>query len=288
MALFTVAELLSRRKPGAGYAVGAFNVYHMEDVQGVVAAAETEEAPVILQISEGAIRFAGLDYIALLSRHAAEQAAVPAAIQLDHGSSYNVAVKCVRAGFSSVMIDASRLPFEENIKLTAKVAQMAHAAGVSVEGELGRVGGKEDDIGSEKEQSLHTDPDEAAEFVRRTAVDTLAVAIGTVHGLYRGEPKLDFDRLAVLRDHLRLPLVLHGASDLPEELIREAVRLGIDKINIGTDLKVAGTEAIKRLFIERPGEFDPGKVFTPARDAVKELTRDRIRLFGASGKAKDF
>lgn len=288
MALFTVAELFERRKPGAGYAIGAFNVYHLEDVQGVVAAAEAEEAPVILQISEGAIRFAGLDYIALLSRHAAENARVPVAIQLDHGQSYEMAVKCVRAGFTSVMIDASRLPFADNVALTSEVARMAHAAGVSVEGELGRVGGKEDDIGSEQEGSFYTDPDEAEEFVRRSGIDALAVAIGTVHGLYRGEPKLDFQRLAVLRQRLELPLVLHGASDLPAEMIREAVSLGVDKINVGTDLKVAGTEAVKRYLAEHPDEFDPGKVFGPARRAVTEVTRAKIQLFGASGRAKEF
>ena len=280
MALVTAKELLLSRPPGQ--AVGAFNVHNMEDVQGVVWAAEELGTPVIVMASESALKYAGVPYIAQLVRTAAEAVSIPIALQLDHGSSFEIAKACIECGFTSVMIDGSRLPFAENAALTRQVVELAHAHGVSVEAELGRVGGKEDDLEVAAQDAFLTNPDEAVEFVRQTGIDVLAPAIGTVHGLYKGEPKLDFARLQEIAGKVDVPLVLHGGSDLPAEVLHETIRCGIAKVNIGTDLKYAITDGIKAYLKDNPEEFEPRKVFGAARDAGKRLVMEKIRLLNAA------
>ena len=284
MALVTVAELLKKAEEGK-YAVGAFNCNNMEIVQAIITAAEAERAPVIIQASQGAIKYAGLEWVAGMAKLAAERAKVPVAIHLDHGTSFEQCVKCIRAGFSSVMIDGSKLPFEENVALTNKVVEVARAVGVSVEAELGKIGGTEDDISVDEREAMLTDPDEAKEFVERTKVDSLAVAIGTAHGQYKGKPELDFDRLEKIKKLVKIPIVLHGSSGVPDEDIRRAISLGVSKVNIDTNIREAFTNTMRRILNEKPKEIDPRKVLGPAREAAVEVIREKIRLFGTSGKA---
>lgn len=277
-------ELFQAAKKG-GYAVGAFNVNNMEIIQAIIEAAEEENSPVFLQASQGGIKYAGIEYIAGLARVAAEKAKVPVALNLDHGTSFTQVVQCVRHGFSAVMIDGSQLPFEENIAITQKVVEVAHPNGVSVEAELGKIGGVEDDIVVESADATFTDPQEAAEFVERTNVDALAIAIGTAHGLYKGEPKLDYDRLAEIAAATPVPLVLHGASGISDEAIKKAVPHGICKINIDTELRIAFAKAVQDVVNNKPEEYDPRKLLGPAREAMKEVVRKKMRLFGCAGKA---
>jgi len=284
MALVPVSELLKQAEAG-GYAVGAFNCNNMEIVQAIIAAAEAEKAPVIMQASQGAIKYAGVDYIVAMARLAAEKARVPAALHLDHGTSFEQVVQCIRAGFSSVMIDGSRLPLEENIALTRRVLDVARAVGVSVEAELGKIGGTEDDITVSEREALFTDPVEAGFFVRETGVDALAVAIGTAHGRYRGVPQLDFQRLEKIRTEVKIPIVLHGSSGVPDEAIREAIRLGVRKVNIDTNIREAFTAAVRKVLESNPREIDPRKVLAPAREAAVEVIREKIRVFGSTNKA---
>lgn len=284
MALVTVAEL-TRAAAEGGYAVGAFNLNNMEILQAVIAAAEEERSPVILQASQGGLKYAGIDYIAAMARVAAENASVPVALNLDHGTSFEQAMVCIRKGFSAVMIDGSQLPFEENASLVKRVVDVAHSVGVSVEAELGKIGGTEDDIVVADEDAAMTNPDEAAEFVRRAQPDLLAVAIGTAHGVYKGEPRIDFKRLEEIKKRVDIPLVLHGASGVPDEAIRRACQLGISKINIDTELRVAFTQAVRNVLEAAPAEIDPRKILGPAREAMQKVVREKMRLFGCSGKA---
>lgn len=284
MALVTVSELLQKAEKG-GYAVGAFNCNNMEIVQAIIAAAEAERAPVIIQASQGAIKYAGLEWIVGMAKLAAEQATVPVALHLDHGTSFEQCVQCIRAGFSSVMIDGSKLPLEENIALTNRVLDVARAVGVSVEAELGKIGGTEDDITVDEKDAMMTDPAEAKEFVERTGVDALAVAIGTAHGQYKGEPKLDFDRLEKIRSLVNVPIVLHGSSGVPDEAIQRAIKLGVRKVNIDTNIREAIVGAMRQVLAEKPNEIDPRKVIGPGREKAIEVIREKIRLFGSSGQA---
>ena len=284
MALVTVAEL-TRAAAEGGYAVGAFNLNNMEIQQAVIAAAEELRSPVILQASQGGLKYAGIDYIAAMARVAAENASVPVALNLDHGTSFEQAMVCIRKGFSAVMIDGSQLPFEENASLVKRVVDVAHSVGVSVEAELGKIGGTEDDIVVADEDAAMTNPDEAAEFVRRAQPDLLAVAIGTAHGVYKGEPRIDFKRLEEIKKRVDIPLVLHGASGVPDEAIRKACQLGISKINIDTELRVAFTQAVRNVLEAAPAEIDPRKILGPAREAMQKVVREKMRLFGCSGKA---
>ncbi len=277
-------ELFQAARQG-GYAVGAFNVNKMEIIQAIIEAAEEENSPVFLQASQGGIKYAGIEYIAGLAKTAAESVKVPVALNLDHGTSFTQVVQCVRHGFTAVMIDGSQHPYEENIALTQKVVEVAHPCGVSVEAELGKIGGVEDDISVDAADATFTDPQEAAEFAERTKVDALAIAIGTAHGVYKGEPKLDFDRLAKIREATDVPLVLHGASGIGDEAIRKAVSLGICKINIDTELRQAFTKAVQEVVHSKPQEFDPRKLLGPAREAMKEVVRAKMRLFGSAGRA---
>jgi len=282
--LVTVGELVKDAQL-RGYAVGAFNLNNLEILQAIIQAAEEEKAPVILQASQGGLKYAGLEYIVAMAETAARQVSVPVALNLDHGTSFEQAVKCIRAGFSAVMIDGSHLSFEENIALTKKVVEVAHPSGVSVEGELGRIGGTEDDISVSEKDVAYTDPDQAAEFVEKTGVDALAVAIGTAHGVYKGEPKLDFERLAEIRARVDVPLVLHGASGVSDESIQRAVQSGITKINIDTELRQAFSHTLKEFLRDNPDEIDPRKLLGPSRDSMREVVRAKMRLFGCSGKA---
>jgi len=285
MALVPMSCLLEQASKG-GYAVGAFNTNNLEIVQGIVQAAEEMESPVILQASQGAIKYAGLDYIVAIVRAASEQVKVPVALHLDHGTSFEQAVQCIRAGFSSVMFDGSKHSFADNIAKTLEVVKVAKPTGVSVEAELGKIGGTEDDITVSDREASMTEPGEAKEFVQRTGVDALAVAIGTAHGPYKGEPKLDFERLQQIRNVVDVPLVLHGASGVPEEAIKRAVKIGISKINIDTNLRQAFTAAVVQVLKEKPEEFDPRKLLGPAREALKEVVKEKITLFGSAGRAQ--
>ncbi len=289
------------------YSVGAFNIHNLESLQAVVTAAQEENSPVIVAVTPSAIKYAGLTYLAKIVKTAAENASVPMSLHLDHGKDIETITKCVDAGFTSVMIDGSHLDFEENIALTRKVIELAHPKGVAVEAELGRLAGVEE-VSVEEKEAILTDPEAAKEFVERTNVDALAVAIGTSHGAYKfkGEPKLDFKRLTEIREKVDVPLVLHGASGvpawiiekatkygaqlagakgMPDESIKQAIRLGIAKINIDTDLRLAFTATIREVLATTPTQFDPRKILGPAREAMKKVVKSKMRLFGSSNKA---
>lgn len=282
--LVTLREILGDAQKG-GYAVGAFNVNNMEIVQAIIEAAEEQRSPVILQASQGGLQYAGVDYIAAMARLAAERATVPVAVHLDHGTDFQQIMLCVRHGFSSVMIDGSQYPLDENIQVTKKVVEVSHAVGMSVEGELGKIGGVEDDVVVSSEDATMTSPEEAERFANETGVDALAIAIGTAHGVYKGEPKLDFDRLKAIRAVVDTPLVLHGASGVSDDAIRQAIGLGVCKINIDTEIRQAFARGVHSVVNDRPDEYDPRKILGPARDAMKETVAKKMQLFGCAGKA---
>jgi fructose-bisphosphate aldolase class II len=304
--LVTNKDLMLRAMQKA-YATGAFNISNLESLFAVVEAAVEEKSPVIVAVTPSSIRYAGLAYIEKIVKTAAKPAPVPMSLHLDHGKDVETVSKCLEAGFTSVMIDGSHLKFEENIALTKRVVDLAHPKGVSVEAELGRLAGVEESTVEEREAVL-TDPDAAKEFVERTDVDALAVAIGTSHGAYKfkGEPKLDFERLKLIREKVSIPLVLHGASSvpswiiqkavkygaelsgargIPEEHIRKAISLGIAKINIDTDLRLAFTATVREFLVKSPKIFDPRKILGSAKEAMKEVVKSKTRLFGSSRKA---
>jgi fructose-bisphosphate aldolase class II len=289
------------------YAVGAFNINNLETLLAVAEAAAEEKSPVIVAATPSAIKYAGLAYIAGIVKTAAKTAPVPMSLHLDHGDNFEIASKCIEAGFTSVMIDGSFLKFEENVFLTKKVVSLAHPKGVTVEAELGRLAGIEESTVEEKEAVL-TDPNNAKDFVEQTGVDALAVAIGTSHGAYKfkAEPKLDFERLKLIKEKVSIPLVLHGASSvpqwivekatkygaelagakgIPEEHIKKAISLGIAKINIDTDLRLAFTATVREVLTNSPKEFDPRKILGPAKEAMKEVIKGKMHLFGSAGKA---
>lgn len=292
-----------------GYAVGAFNVNNMEIVQGIVDAAKEEQAPLILQVSAGARKYAKHVYLVKLVEAALEDTNLPIALHLDHGDDFEICKSCIDGGFSSVMIDGSKHSYEENVALTKKVVEYAHAHGVVVEAELGRLAGVEDDVNVSANDAIFTDPDQAAEFVGLTGVDSLAIAIGTSHGAYKfkGTPYLDFERLEKVGKLLpNFPIVLHGASTVlpefvekcnkyggnipgaqgvPEEMLRRAASMAVCKINIDTDLRLAMTASIRETFMENPSEFDPRKYLGPARDAIKGMVAHKIKdVLGCSHK----
>lgn len=291
-----------------GYAVGAFNVNNMEIIQGIMQAGAQEQSPLILQVSAGARKYAGQNYIVKLIEAALMDTDLPVVLHLDHGADFDICKACIDGGFTSVMIDGSHLPYEENIALTKKVVEYAHDKGVWVEAELGRIEGVEEDVVAEK--TIYTDPDQAVDFVQRSGCDSLAIAIGTSHGAYKfkGDAKLDFPRLETISKMLPdYPLVLHGSSSVPqefvemcnkyggqvggargvpEELLRKAGTYGVCKINIDTDIRLAMTAVIRKHFGERPADFDPRTYLTPAREAVKNMVAHKIKnVLGCSGKA---
>ncbi len=307
MALVTTKDMFAKALK-SDYAIGAFNVNNMEIIQGIVDAAKEEQSALILQVSAGARKYAKPAYLTKLVEAAILDTGLDIALHLDHGEDFEICKKCVDDGFTSVMIDGSKHSFEENIRITKEVVEYAHAHGVVVEAELGKLAGVEDDVKVDARSATFTDPDEAAEFVERTGVDSLAIAIGTSHGAYKfkGEPYLDYERLKKIHTLIPdTPLVLHGASTVlqdfvqkcnqyggqvagaqgvPEDMIREAVKYGICKVNIDTDLRLAMTAEVRKYIMENPGEFDPRKYLGPAREAIKGMVQHKIKnVLNASG-----
>ena len=283
MALVTTKEMLLKAQEGH-YAVGAFNVENMEMVMAVIGAAEELNSPVILQTTPSTVKYAGLDYYLANVKVAAEKASVPVAMHLDHGSSFELAMQALRAGYTSIMIDGSHESFEDNIAVSKAVADACRPSDIPVEAELGKVGGKEDDLDG-GEGNAHTDPQEAKEFVERTGVSSLAVAIGTAHGIYKGEPKIDLDRLSEIREVVSVPLVLHGGSGIPDETIKESIRRGIAKVNYATELRIAFSNGVKKVLAENPDVLDPKKYGAAGRDSVKEFVKGRMEVCGSINRA---
>lgn len=302
--LVTLKQILKKAN-NENYAVGAFNINNMEICQGIMDAATAQKAPVILQTSEGAIKYAGIDYLKAIAYTAAKQK-VPVALHLDHGRDINIIKKCIKAGWTGIMYDGSHLPFEQNIKNTQKVVKWTHAKGISVEAELGTIGGAEEKIIAR--EIIYTDPEAAVEFVKKTKVDALAVAIGTSHGAYKfsGNARLDIHLLKTIKQRISTPLVLHGASGVPAWLVTQAVRYGaqlgkpegvpddqilmavrngINKVNTDTDLRLAFDAAVRKFLTEVPEDFDPRHILSPARDLIQQVVEHRIKTFGSSGKA---
>ena len=283
MALVTTKELMLDAQKNH-YAIGAFNAENMEMVQAIIAAAEELRAPVIVQTTPGTLKYASPAMFHAMVAAAASEATVPVVMHLDHGSSYELAMKAFRAGYTSVMIDGSKLDFEDNIRETRRVADVAAALDIPCEAELGKVGGKEDDL--EAEADTNTDPQEAKEFVERTGVTSLAVAIGTAHGFYVGTPVLDKERLSEIREVVDIPLVLHGASGLSDEDVSDCVKRGICKVNFATELRAAYSKAVKETFAENENTIDPKAYGKKAIQAVKELVEARMKVCGCDGKAE--
>ena len=286
MSLVTTKQLMLDAQAG-GYAIGAFNVENMEMVQAVVAAAEEMNSPVIMQTTPGTIKYADLRYFYENVRTAAEEASVPVVMHLDHGNSYELAMQALRTGYTSIMIDGSRKPFEENIALTKAVVDACHPSGIPVEAELGKVGGKEDDLEG-ADDSPYTDPKEAAEFVERTGVDSLAIAVGTAHGVYKVTPKLDVERITAVRQYVKIPLVLHGTSGVPDEQVTECVKRGMCKVNYATDLRIAFTRGVRKVLNEDPDVFDPKKYNAVGREEVKKYVMQKMQVVGSVGKAEKY
>ena len=267
------------------YAVPAFNIHNLETLEVVVETAAELKSPVILAGTPSTIAYAGGEFIVAMAEAAAEKYNIPIAIHLDHFEVIDEIKHFVDLGFKSTMIDASHAPFEENIEIVKKVVEYAHKYDATVEAELGRLGGQEDDLIVDEKDSKYTNPKQAREYVERTGIDSLAVAIGTAHGLYKGEAKLDLDRLKEIRDMVDVPLVLHGASDVPDELVKKAISLGICKVNVATDLKIPFSDAVKKYFIENPEANDPRKYMTPGKEAMKKVVEHKIMVCGSNGKA---
>ena len=311
MGIVTSTEMFRKAYEGH-YAIGAFNVNNMEIVQGITEAAAEVRAPLILQVSAGARKYANHTYLMKLIEAAVIETNLPICVHLDHGDTFDLCKSCIDGGFSSVMIDGSKYPFEDNIALTKQVVEYAHSKGVVVEGELGRLAGVEDAVNVKAEDSSYTRPEEVEEFVTRTGVDSLAIAIGTSHGAYKfkpgTKPQLRFDILAEVEKRLPgFPIVLHGSSSVPqkfvdlinkyggqmpdaigvpEEMLREAARMAVCKINIDTDLRMAMTASIRQHFAEHPDHFDPRQYLKPAREAIKEMVKHKIiDVLGCDGKA---
>lgn len=310
MPLVTTKEMF-KKSMEEHYAIGAFNVNNMEIIQGIIDAAKEENSPVILQASSGAIKYARVNYLMKMVEAACEEAPnIPIALHLDHGPDFETCKMCIDAGFTSVMIDGSKYDFEENVSLTKQVVDYAHAHGVVVEAELGKLAGIEDDVNVAAEDAMYTDPEQAREFVERTGCDSLAIAIGTSHGAYKfkGDAKLRFDILKKIKELIpNTPIVLHGASTVipelvemcnkygadipgakgvPDEMLHEASLSGVSKINVDTDLRLAMTAQIRKVFAEEPAAFDPRKYLTPAREEIKKTVQHKIKdVFGSSNKA---
>ena len=282
MALVTTRELFADAQKNS-YAIGAFNVENMEMVQAVAAAAEELKAPVIMQTTPSTVKYADLRYFYANVKAAAEMASVPIVVHLDHGNSFDLAMRALRVGYTSIMIDGSHESFADNVAVSKAVADACHPSGVPVEAELGKVGGKEDDLEA-GDENPYTDPQQAKEFVERTGVDSLAVAIGTAHGVYKGIPKVDVDRLSTIREVVSIPLVLHGTSGVPDDIVRECVRRGICKVNYATDLRIAFSRGVKAYMQEDPDVFDPKKYNARGREEVKQYVMSKILVCGSDGR----
>lgn len=290
-----------------GYAVGAFNINNMETLIAIIEGAEEMNSPVIIEVSESAIQYMGIEMVSSMVKTAAEKTRIPVALHLDHGKKWETIICAIKNGFTSVMIDASDKPFQENLQITKKVVEVAHAAGISVEAELGRLVGIEDNISVSKREAFLVNPDEAKIFVEQSGIDFLAPAIGTSHGAFKfkGESKLDFEKLKQVKETTRIPLVLHGASSVNKNLLSEAkkwgldlkgargvedeiliraVKEGINKVNTDTDLRIAFTTAVRKVISTEPSTFDPRKILGPAREAIKKTVKERIKVLGSYNK----
>jgi tagatose 1,6-diphosphate aldolase GatY/KbaY len=266
------------------YAVPAFNIHNLETFQVVVETAAEMRSPVIIAGTPSTVTYAGADYLVAMAEVASRKYDIPIAIHLDHFEKSEVIKSFIDVGFRSTMIDASMEPFEKNVAIVKEVVDYAHQFGTTVEAELGKLSGQEDDLIISEKDALYTNPEEAAGFVERTGIDSLAVAIGTAHGLYKGEPKLDFERLEQIRNKVEVPLVLHGASDVPDVLVKKAISLGICKVNVATDLKIPFANAVKEFFKNNPNESDPRKYMTPGKVAMKEIVRHKIEVCGSNNR----
>ena len=284
MALVSSKEILMKAQQ-EGYAVGAFNAENMEMVQAIVAAAEELSSPVIIQTTPGSLQYADTDMFFGMVNAEAKKAKVPVALHLDHGNSAELCAKAILSGYTSIMIDGSKLAFSENVALTKKVVEFAHAMGVPVEGELGTVGGKEDTHEVKDSEKSYTDPEEAKEFAEQTGVDFLAVGIGNAHGFYKGVPKLRFDILEKTQSLVSIPIVLHGASGIPDEDVKKSTGLGICKVNFATELRDAFTKGVKEYLEKNPEVFDPKKYDGAGREKVKELIKHKIQVLNSANKA---
>lgn len=283
MILSTREMLLKAQREG--YAVPAFNIHNMETLQVVAETAMEMKSPVIIAGTPSTIEdYAGPDYIKAMAEVAANKYDIPIAIHLDHFEDVEAIKRDIDIGFKSCMIDASKKPFEENISIVKDVVEYAHRYDAVVEAELGKLGGREDDLVVDEKDAMYTNPDDAADFVDKTNVDSLAIAIGNAYGLYKGEPKLDFERLKEIRSKVSIPLVLHGASDVPDELVKEAISLGICKVNVATDLKIPFADAVKKFFNENSKESDPRKYMTPGKEAMKEIVKHKIEVCGSANR----
>ncbi|MGF1777328.1 tagatose bisphosphate family class II aldolase [Vibrio nomapromontoriensis] len=283
MFLVSSREMLLKAQLG-GYAVPAFNIHNLETVQVIVETASEMGSPVILAGTPGTFSYAGTDYLVSICRQAAVKHKMPIALHLDHHESFSDIKTKVEAGIKSAMIDGSHFDFEQNIDLVRQVVQFCHGWDCSVEAELGRLSGQEDDLIVDAKNALFTDPDAAVEFINRTGIDSLAIAIGTAHGMYKEDPNLDFDRLGEIRNKTDLPLVLHGASGVPDEDVRRCIELGINKVNVATELKIAFSDAVKGYFAENPTANDPRHYIIPGKQAMKEIVQQKIRVCGSEGK----
>ncbi len=261
-----------------GYAVPAFNCHNLETIQVMVETASKLKSPIIIAGTPGTFDYAGRDYIQAIVETAAEKYNIPIVLHLDHHTDIDSIKKSLELGTKSIMIDASHYPYEENIKIVKEVTELAHTYGATVEAELGILGGQEDDLIVDEKDSKYTNPKQAVDFVKRTGIDSLAVAIGTAHGLYKEEPKLDFDRLKEIRAVVDIPLVLHGASGVPEEQVRKAISLGITKVNIATELKIPFSNALRNYLVEHPEANDPRKYMENAKKAMGEVVKEKILM----------
>jgi fructose-bisphosphate aldolase class II len=284
MALVTSKEMLGKALK-EGFAVGAFNANNLEQVQAIIEAAEEMQAPVILQASQGAIKYAGLANIVAIVRNMAGDVQVPVALHLDHGTDYDQNVKCLRMGFTSLMFDGSKLPYDQNVSITSKIVEMANAVGVPVEGEIGKVGGTEDNITVSEAEAEFTEPEEAMRFVQDTGISSVAVAVGSIHRMKKKEAKLDHERIRKIRDLINIPIVLHGSSGVIDDDIKKGIKEGICKVNIATQLNMAFVEGVKQGIREHPEEIDPRKILKYSRQLVKDKVKDRIKVLGCAGKA---
>ncbi len=284
MPLVSMTELMQQAKVQK-FAVGQFNMNNLEFAKAIMEAAEEERSPFIYGVSEGAIKYMGLDYVVAMAHAAADKSDIPVVLHLDHGSSFDVAMKCIKAGFTSVMFDGSHYSLEDNIRLTKEVVRAAHAMGISVEGELGTIGGVEDDLTVADEDAKLAKPEEAIRFFEETAVDALAIAVGTAHGMYKGEVRIRYNIIEEVAGKVAVPIVLHGGSGVPDEAIRRSIELGVGKINVNTENQVAMTAAVKKVLTEKPDVIDPRKYLNPAIAAMREVVKGKMKLFGSSNKA---
>lgn len=283
MGILSTREILKKAQ-NEGYAVPAFNIHNLETLQAVVETASELKSPVILAGTPSTLVYAGGDYIVSMAEVASKKYDIPIAIHLDHYEDVSEIKNYIDLGFKSAMIDASHLSYEDNIETVKEVVEYAHRFDATVEAELGRLCGQEDDLIVDEKDTVYTNPEQAKDFVDRTGIDSLAISIGTSHGLYKGEAKLDFDRLVEIKKSVDVPLVLHGASDIPDELVKKAISLGICKVNIATDLKIPFSDSLKEYFIENPQANDPRKYMAPAKNSMKKIVAHKIYVCGSNNR----